>query len=188
MLGFSCQHQTDQEAAIAYEPSDLLQKSTVFLEKILTDSTEESFIQDKYYVLSDVDNLLPPPHLEEYPSEADLILDVLHEEDENFIRKQLRERQVFSTEMLKRKNFTIVPLQQLLQEESQIDSLWSFVNDHYENGFYSVSKPIFSKDLKKAYVRIGHLCGLLCGGGETRIYQYVDDTWELAEVVEVWVN
>lgn len=187
MIMFSCQQQNDQEAAIANGQVDFMQTSAAFLEEILTDSTEEAFIQDNYYVLSDVDKLLPPPHLEEHPSEADLILEVLHEEDKGFIKEQLRERQDFSVAMLQH-NFTIVPLQQLLQEESSMDSLWSFVNSHYENGFYSISMPVFSKDLQKAYVRIGHLCGSLCGGGETRIYQYADDRWQLAEVVEVWVH
>lgn len=187
MMGTSCQQASDQESSHetqAAEPS----KSITFLKEVLMDSTDDAFIQDQYYVLSDVDSLLPPPNFGQHANELDLISDALDEEDQNFIKSQIKARKDFSATALKGEGFTIVPLQQLLQENNQPDSLWTSVNNQYENGFYTVSMPIFSKDFKKAYVRVGHLCGPLCGGGETRIYQHKGGTWELVEVVEVWVN
>lgn len=188
LAGASCQQQVEQEMREENEQSDFTNKSISFLEAILTDSTEDAFIQDQYYVLSDVDSLLPPPDFGQHTIEVALISDVLDEEDQNFIEDQLRLRKDFSVKALRSKGFTIVPLQQLLQENGKADSLWASINDQYENGFYTVSMPIFSKGFKKAYVRVGHLCGLLCGGGETRIYECVNGKWELAEVVEVWVS
>lgn len=182
----SCQ-QSEQQTEAAQDAEGIPRQAMQFLEEILTDSSQSAFIQDHYYVLSDVTGFLPPTKLEDKSSEAELIAEVLDEKDKGFIRSQLGRQNSFSVAGLKGKGFTIVPLRKLERQQLTSDSLWTYVNRHYENGFYSVSMPVFSSNFQKAYVRLGQLCGPECGGGETRIYEYRHDHWELVDVVEVWV-
>lgn len=186
MFIISCR-QSEQQTEVAQDAEDIPRQAMQFLEEVLTDTTQTAFIQDHYYVLSDITGFLPPARLEGESSEAELIADALRERDKDFIRGQLGRQNSFSIAGLKDSGFTMVPLRKLKAQQLTSDSLWTYINQHYENGFYSVSMPVFSSDFQKAYVRMGWLCGLECGGGETRIYEYKQHTWELIDVVEVWV-
>lgn len=183
-LHLGCQ-QPDSLSEITAD--DIPEHAIQFLEEILTDSSQAAFVQDHYYVLSDVTGYLPPIHLQGKASEAALIAEALQEEDEAFIEEQLIRQHSFSVVELRNKGFTMVPIRRLRSEQLSSDSLWNYVNQYYDHGFYSVSLPVFSSNFKRAYVRLGQLCGPACGGGETRIYKYEDGIWELVDVVEVWV-
>ncbi len=56
------------------------------------------------------------------------------------------------------------------------------------NGYFSISKPIFNETFDLALVRTGVICGGLCGGGETTIYEWNRDKWSEKETISVWVS
>ncbi len=186
MCLIACQP-SEQPVGLAQNAEELPRQAIQFLGEILTDSSQSGFIQDHYYVLSDDMDFLPPTKMDAQTSEVDKIAEVLHEKDHGFIRSQLNGQRNLSLGKLRDKGFTMVPLRSMENQQITSDSLWTFVNQHYAYGFYSVSMPVFSSNFRKAYIRVGQLCGPSCGGGETRIYEYKHHTWELTRVVEVWV-
>ncbi|QFZ54235.1 hypothetical protein FEZ18_05230 [Oceanihabitans sp. IOP_32] len=67
-------------------------------------------------------------------------------------------------------------------------SFWDWLDANCENGYCSISKPIFNETFNLAYVRIGTVCGRLCGGGEERIYEFIDGKWIEKESLGSWVS
>ena len=67
-------------------------------------------------------------------------------------------------------------------------SFWSWLDENCENGYLSISKPIFNETYDLAIVQIGTVCGKLCGGGGTFIYKFDNGTWKETEILSSWVS
>jgi hypothetical protein len=65
---------------------------------------------------------------------------------------------------------------------------WEWAESNCENGFISVSRPIFNESYNLAFVQIGSLCGGKCGGGETRIYENVNGKWNIVKTENQWIS
>ena len=65
---------------------------------------------------------------------------------------------------------------------------WDWLDENCENGYCSISKPIFNETFDLAYVQIGTVCGSLCGGGEERIYEFVNGKWIEKESLGSWIS
>ncbi|MDG4949644.1 hypothetical protein NLM59_01795 [Weeksellaceae bacterium KMM 9724] len=65
---------------------------------------------------------------------------------------------------------------------------WDWLDTNCDNGYCSISKPIFNETFDLAYVQIGTVCGGLCGGGEERIYELVNGKWIEKESLGSWVS
>jgi hypothetical protein len=63
---------------------------------------------------------------------------------------------------------------------------WDWLDSNCENGYSSISKPIFNETFDLAYVQIGTVCGGLCGGGEERIYELINGKWIEKESLGSW--
>jgi hypothetical protein len=47
---------------------------------------------------------------------------------------------------------------------------------------------VFNESFDLAYIEIGNGCGLLCGGGEERIYEFIKGKWILKKVITRWIS
>ncbi|WP_233558631.1 hypothetical protein [Aquimarina sp. BL5] len=65
---------------------------------------------------------------------------------------------------------------------------WDWLENNCSDGYSSISKPIFNENYTLAYIQIGTVCGSLCGGGEERIYEYINGTWIEKENFGNWVS
>jgi hypothetical protein len=57
----------------------------------------------------------------------------------------------------------------------------------YSADFYDISLPIFSADLKTAYVEIRHMCSM-CGGASAYILQKVNGHWQIKNSFGLWIS
>lgn len=64
----------------------------------------------------------------------------------------------------------------------------NWLDANCENEFCFIGKPIFNETFDLAYVEIGSYCGSLCGGGETRIYEFVNGKWLEKKSLSSWVS
>ncbi|OEY71907.1 hypothetical protein APR40_14890 [Salegentibacter salarius] len=67
-------------------------------------------------------------------------------------------------------------------------SFWNWLETNCENGYSSISKPIFNETFDLAYVQLGTVCGGLCGGGEERIYELINGKWIEKESFGSWIS
>lgn len=65
---------------------------------------------------------------------------------------------------------------------------WDWLDKNCENGYCSISKPIFNETFDLAYVQIQQVCGSLCCGGEERIYELINGKWSVKETLGSWVS
>lgn len=57
----------------------------------------------------------------------------------------------------------------------------------YSSNFYDISIPIFSADLKTAYVEVRHMCSE-CGGASAYILQKVNGHWQIKHSFGLWIS
>jgi len=67
-------------------------------------------------------------------------------------------------------------------------SFWDWMDKNCKSGYCSISKPIFNETYDLAFVKIGIVCGGLCGGGEGRIYEFKNGKWHVKSVIGSWVS
>ena len=65
---------------------------------------------------------------------------------------------------------------------------WDWLDTNCENGYCSISKPIFNETFDLAYIQIATVCGRLCGSGEERIYELVNGKWIEKESFGNWIS
>ncbi|MEQ9307433.1 MAG: hypothetical protein RJQ14_26200 [Marinoscillum sp.] len=125
------------------------------IKSVLLDTSNN--LINRELILTDKGNLTPPS-MGEFSSELPYLLNILDESDSAFIKAQFRERKSFSTSQLNSPAIRVLPLSRLNQ-----DSVRTLLEVENIKGFYTVEMPIFNKTLTKAYLRLGYLCGPLCG-------------------------
>ncbi|MCK5441842.1 MAG: hypothetical protein KAJ23_08130 [Maribacter sp.] len=74
------------------------------------------------------------------------------------------------------------------QSEKKGFSFWEWLDSNCGSGYCSISKPIFNESYDRAIVQVGTVCGGLCGGGATLIYELIDDEWKEVEIISTWVS
>jgi hypothetical protein len=66
---------------------------------------------------------------------------------------------------------------------------WVWFHEHYRSGgYYSVSRPGFSRDGQTAVVELGLACGSLCGHGEHVLLERRGGRWQVARRARTWIN
>jgi hypothetical protein len=56
------------------------------------------------------------------------------------------------------------------------------------NSYYDMSVPIFSKDLKKAYVEVNDNCKGLCGSGGYYLLEKIKNKWTIVDYHVLWIS
>jgi len=74
------------------------------------------------------------------------------------------------------------------KSENEGFRFWDWLDTNCENGYCSISKPIFNETFDLAYIQIGTICGSMCGAGEERIYEFVNDKWIEKETLGSWIS
>ena len=77
-------------------------------------------------------------------------------------------------------------LQQLSLSEGL--SFWDWLDENCQNGYLSISKPIFNETYDLAYVQKGTVCGRLCGGGGAFIFKFENGIWKEIKILSSWVS
>lgn len=153
-----------------------------FLNQILRDTSIVN-APNGTFVISDND-YLPPPMFGE-GKEIDFVSQKLSESDTTFLRNQFRSQKDFTTDSLTGYGFVICKVS-ALRATMKTDSLWSYITDKYNGGYYSVSKPIFNRSYDKAYIKIGYRCGPMCGSGYSYILKRENNKWVIEEFLGFW--
>jgi hypothetical protein len=153
---------------------------------ILNDSTEP-YIEFKNVIISEVDFLGPPVNIS-FNREIDFLMHLFNEKDSMNIRLQFRLRKEFHIDSTRIGLHKILAKEYFVKDKMPRDSMWNHVYEKNRGGFTSISMPIFSSDNKLAYIRIGHFCGDLCGGGESRLYIYKNGKWEKIKSFSEWIS
>jgi hypothetical protein len=76
----------------------------------------------------------------------------------------------------------------LYQISSSNNSIWESLLQDCQCGFYSISRPIFDENFKRAIINFSHMCGPLCGGGATMVYILQDGKWQKEKEISSWVS
>ncbi|MDN3594318.1 hypothetical protein [Zunongwangia endophytica] len=106
------------------------------------------------------------------------------------IQSRLYKKFKITADLVPNKNIlTQVQFEEFKQKsENSKFRFWDWFDTNCENGYCSISKPIFNEAFNLAYVQIGTVCGRLCGGGEERIYKLVNGKWIEKESLGSWVS
>lgn len=54
--------------------------------------------------------------------------------------------------------------------------------------YYYISTPIFSADLKTAYIEVTHACSGLCGSASACILQKINGRWKIVKEFGLWIS
>ena len=54
--------------------------------------------------------------------------------------------------------------------------------------YFSMSVPIFSRDLKKVYIEFNDLCYGLCGSGGYFLLEKINNKWTIIEYQQLWIS
>ncbi len=153
-----------------------------FLNQILRDTSIVKRKLEEPFVVSDVANL-PPPMRE--GREIDFVSQKLSEPDTIFLREQFRKTKNFTTDSLEAYGFTICKVSEL-RIRMNTDSLWNYIIDKYNGGYYSINRPIFNKAFNKAYINFGYKCGDYCGYSSSYIIKKENGKWVIEELLGFW--
>jgi len=162
------------------------QKTTELIKQILIDESEgylsSSCISEKprailHPMVSDFD---------EYVKSLLNIKDTLHYKIQSRLYKKFK----LTADLVPKKE--LLTQKQFEEFEKKSESggfrFWEWLDTNCENGYCSLTKPIFNETFDLAYVQIGTVCGGLCGGGEERIYERVNGKWIEKESLGSWVS
>lgn len=110
--------------------------------------------------------------------------------DVKYILEQNKNRMNFSLKQSLIKNKTIIPNKKLVEfyiEKNGVKNFWENYRKIYgDQGFYSISQPLFSIDKKTVIISKGFHCGSLCGWGSTIILKKNNGKWKIISVLESW--
>jgi hypothetical protein len=65
---------------------------------------------------------------------------------------------------------------------------WDWLDQTCDDGYVSISRPLFNEDFTKALVIIANVSCPQCGGGETRMYELQSGKWEIVETSNGWIS
>lgn len=54
--------------------------------------------------------------------------------------------------------------------------------------YFSMSVPIFSKDLKKVYIEVNDICYGLCGSGGYFLLEKINNKWTIIDYQALWIS
>ncbi len=74
------------------------------------------------------------------------------------------------------------------QSEKGGFSFWNWLESNCYEGYCSISKPIFNETYDLAFIRFGTVCGSLCGGRESCIYEFKNGKWVKVKTISSWVS
>ena len=155
------------------------------INEILSDTTDE-YLGDKKYCLSEMTLLHPDCFL----SESEIIEfyeDLFNEDDTVNIHQQLDFKREFLIDSLKVKKMKILT-KDFIINENFTDTFWKYVYEDCSGGYITFSKPIFSNDNSLVYIKLGYMCGRLCGAGESRLYRRENEKWVLVKSFSKWIS
>ena len=123
---------------------------------------------------------------DEYVKNNLKIRDTIHYE----LQKQLYKQFKLTADLVLEKNILTEKQLGIFKEKSKNGDFrfWEWLQTSCEDGFCSISKPIFNETFDLAYVQIGKVCGSYCGGGEERIYEFKNGKWIEKESLGTWVS
>ncbi|WP_255592866.1 hypothetical protein [Marixanthomonas sp. SCSIO 43207] len=183
ILNFSCKtDKTDLDKSAEYDA----QKTTELIMQILKDESSDylssTCITEKpraisYPMVADFDKYVKN-HLE--------IKDTIHYNTQKRFYKKFK----ITSELVPNKNILTQKQFEEFEKKSKKGEFrfWDWLDNNCKNGYCSISKPIFNETYDLAYVQIGTVCGGLCGGGEERIYEFVNGKWIEKESISSWVS
>ena len=183
-MSFGCK--TDKKTDLKKSEDFDTQKTTELIKQILKDENKgylsSSCITEKpraisYPIVKDFD---------EYVKNHLNIKSTAHYK----IQKQLYKQFKLTTDLVVDKNIITQEQFEKFEKKSKNDEFrfWDWLDTNCENGYCSISKPIFNETYDLAYVQIGTVCGELCGGGEERIYELINGKWIEKESFGSWVS
>ena len=155
------------------------------INKILSD-TSDLFFKNKTFFIAEKP-VFSPPIMSGFRSEKEFLMNLFEENDSLNLFSQLKKRRNFLLDSSRISNYKLVPKKYFIKN-SKRDSLWEIIDTKLNGGFYIISMPFFSSDNKMVYIRIGYLCGRLCGGGHSRLYKFKNGEWKLIKKFDAWIN
>lgn len=162
------------------------QNTTELITQILKDESE-GYLQSSCITEKPKANSHPMvSNFDEYVKKHLNIKDTIHYKLQSSLYKEFK----LTSELVPDKN--IITPKQFKEFEQKSENggfrFWDWLDENCENGYCSLSKPIFNETFDLAYVQIGTICGGLCGGGEERIYELVNGKWIEKESIGGWVS
>jgi hypothetical protein len=126
------------------------------------------------------------PDFDEYVKNHLGIKDSIHYKLQSELYKQF----VLTSDIAKGKNIITQSQFKEFERKSELGEFrfWDWLEDNCTDGYSSISKPIFNENYTLAYIQIGNVCGGLCGGGEERIYEYINGKWIEKENFGNWIS
>ena len=109
--------------------------------------------------------------------------------DQDFFKQQIEKFNSFQWD-----NYL---LKEKLLSKSELDTIfkndpikgWGIFNGGYgDNCICSMSIPLFTADLKKAYVDFGTQCADLWGLGEVYIFELIEGKWTFVDYYHTWAS
>ena len=161
----------------------------IFLNEILSDSTNLKYYFTKNGLISNM-TLLPPPSFYPYDveKESHYISEILNINDTAFVSRQFKLNSNFSFDNLSKYGYKILDVKSIVKNKNPYNQIQDSVKKHYngKNEFgclTTFSKPIFNKEKNKAYVRVG--CG---SSGCTLIFIKNENKWKIEKEFNQWVK
>ena len=110
-------------------------------------------------------------------------------EDEKFIKSQLKLSDQFSVgSYIKDKKVITADNLSVYSDTDGILISNKFKKNFGVDGYCFISKPIFSLDKNKCFIKIGYNCGGKCGRGKIGIYTRIDGKWLNTSSIDEFVN
>ena len=163
------------------------QKTAELIHQILTDSTDNysnaNCLTEKFRFHSTIP---PGVNFDNY-MKSELGIENLDHLDEQFV--YFKEFKINSQLAQSR---TIITAKEFDDFEKKADKgdyhFWDWLEKTCDNGYVSISRPIFNEDFTKAIIIIANVSCPQCGGGETRLYEYKNGRWEIIETTFEWIS
>src|SRR5690606_27600124 len=177
-LNFSCQKDLKK-----FEELDT-QKTTELIKQIIKD--ESNGYLSVNCILENKKAGALEEDFEEYLQKQLGIMDTLHLS----LQVQLHDDFQITADLFPQKKIiTQKKIDEIINNSKDGRTVFSnWLDTNCENEYCFIGKPIFNETFDLAYVEIGSYCGNLCGGGETRIYEYVNGKWVEKKSLSSWVS
>ncbi|NJY64116.1 hypothetical protein HC174_15340 [Salinimicrobium sp. CDJ15-81-2] len=184
IIFFSCKNVMDPNI------SDLKKLDEVKTIELLTqifEDEKDGFLSTN--CLTQKKRALSPPMVEDFDGYVQRLIGIKDSAHYEF-QSKLYQQFVLTENIAKGKK--IITQSQFVEFERKSElgefKFWDWLDKNCTSGFSSISKPIFNENFTVAYVQIGNTCGDLCGGGEERIYEYLNGKWIEKENLGSWIS
>ncbi len=163
------------------------QKTTELIHQILTDTTDNyinpGYITEQFRFLS---SIAPGVDFEKYVKSELRIENSDHLDEQLVYFKDFK----INNHLAQRKN--IITAKEFDNFERKAEKgdyqFWDWLEKNCDDGYISISRPIFNEDFTKAIIIIANVACPQCGGGETRMYEYKDGRWKITQTSFEWIS